>query len=334
MPLGSSNYYGGKIANQPQLSVPQMMNIQERGGPQFSNMKDPRTGQWLTLDEAQALGPLYHSGWNTSGVGPGTRGYRGSYYNGGYNYGEGTRRPTASNSSEYYSTRDRVMGNPLDNLRRFGPGRAFGGSLAQKLAAEVRGSAASDPVWGSTMSGGATTLPPSSFGFRESPYGTKIENGVEVPMTAEDLGAATAAAQPQTHTFVPSGFTGPPSQGSPIGSVFSPYGRGSSTFGPPPIFGPPSNLANQETAGPPSAWRNQPFVGPPSGYRTSPFMGPPSPIAPPRMTNRDRIQESVINTASNVGNVISSGVKFARTVTNPYALERVGRSWLNNWLNK
>lgn len=171
------------------LGVSGYMNARQHG-PNTSNVTDPRTGQRLSLQEAQALGPLYHSGWNTSGVGPGTRGYRGSYYNGGYNYGEGTRRPTARDSSEYYSTRDHVVGNPLLNLRRFGPGRFFGGgggSIIDRVQAEVRGSAAADPVWSTTMSGGPTTLPPAASNLGNSPYGTKIENGVEVPMTAEDL---------------------------------------------------------------------------------------------------------------------------------------------------
>lgn len=55
-------------------------------------------------------------GWNTSGVGPGTRGYTGSWRPGGYNYGEGTRRPSARTSGEFYAQRDEMQGNPLDNL--------------------------------------------------------------------------------------------------------------------------------------------------------------------------------------------------------------------------
>jgi hypothetical protein len=56
--------------------------------------------------------PLSISGWNTSGVGPGTRGYQGSYMNGGYNYGEGTIRPSARTTSDYYRNR----GSSLDRF--------------------------------------------------------------------------------------------------------------------------------------------------------------------------------------------------------------------------
>lgn len=52
-------------------------------------------------------------GWNTSGVGPGTPGYRGSYRYGGYNFGGGTGRPSSPTAADYYRNR----GSSLD---RFG----------------------------------------------------------------------------------------------------------------------------------------------------------------------------------------------------------------------
>jgi hypothetical protein len=51
-------------------------------------------------------------GWNTSGVGPGTAGYRGSYRYGGYNYGEGTSRPRDLTATDYYRNR----GSSLDRF--------------------------------------------------------------------------------------------------------------------------------------------------------------------------------------------------------------------------
>lgn len=266
------------------------------------------------MQEAQALGPLYHSGWNTSGVGPGTRGYMGSWRPGGYNYGEGTRRPSASSADEYYAMRDRYRGNPLDELERNGPGRfsgGGGGSIIDRVQAEVMGSAATDPAWSSTMSGGATTLPPSSFGFRESPYGTKIQGGKEVPMTAEDLLQAYADTKTPTHTFVPSGFSGPPSDGTPIGSVFSPYGSGSSVFGQKPIFGPPANLAGMTPAGPPAPDAGpdrdiltREIAGPPSYFRNSPFVGPINSQARASTPLQD-IQDVSRNAASTVNSAIN-----------------------------
>jgi hypothetical protein len=95
---------------------------------------DPATGKRRTNAEAMAGGP-YTFGWNTSGVGPGTRGYRGSYRDGGYHYGEGTRRPRARNSTEYYAQRDAEEGNPLDNLFMNGPG---GRALMERIANESK----------------------------------------------------------------------------------------------------------------------------------------------------------------------------------------------------
>ena len=92
------------------LSVTEIM--QQRQG--RNRVFDDTTGK-----ELQPGTPLYHPGWNTSGVGPGTRGYRGSYADGGYNQGWGTRRPDASNASQYYRNRgsslDRFSNNASTN---------------------------------------------------------------------------------------------------------------------------------------------------------------------------------------------------------------------------
>jgi hypothetical protein len=78
---------------------------------QRSNAYDAATGKPVAPGTR-----LFTGGWNTSGVGPGTAGYRGSYRQGGYNYGEGTRRPSARTSDEFYRQRDFYEGNPLDRL--------------------------------------------------------------------------------------------------------------------------------------------------------------------------------------------------------------------------
>lgn len=126
--------------------------LQHRVQPGFAAAYGP-DGKRLTVDQGRALGPLYHAGWNTSGVGPGTPGYRGSWRPGGYNYGEGTGRPSARNSAEYYAQRDAIAGNPLDNLAWNGgrgqpwrPGGFDGNALMQSLVDEARGSAQPPPA--------------------------------------------------------------------------------------------------------------------------------------------------------------------------------------------
>lgn len=87
----------------------------------------------------------------SSGAGPGTRGYRGSF-DGGYGSGYGhyrgasrsgsgeegfkTKRPTASTSDEYYANRDAVIGNPLTMLKMNGPGRF---NILDRVRAESQG---------------------------------------------------------------------------------------------------------------------------------------------------------------------------------------------------
>lgn len=78
--------------NRPKLSVSQQQTYRKYG-PDASNLTDPKTGKRLSMEEAKARGPLTIPGWNTSGVGPGSKGYTGSFMNGGANYGMGTKRP-------------------------------------------------------------------------------------------------------------------------------------------------------------------------------------------------------------------------------------------------
>lgn len=97
-----------------------------------SNAYDPRTGQAVPMGTK-----LFSQGWNTSGVGPGSRGYNGSWRPGGYNFGEGTRRPSARTSDEFYAQRDETSGNPLDNLE-LGNSNLMGSFLKNAIA-EARG---------------------------------------------------------------------------------------------------------------------------------------------------------------------------------------------------
>lgn len=105
---------------------------------------------------------LFVPGYNTSGVGPGTRGYSGSWRPGGYNFGEGTRRPSARTSGEFYAQRDAEQGNPLDNLQ-LGNSNLMGSFLKNAMA-EARGGANTAPmtrggsdVWQQTQSRGTVT---------------------------------------------------------------------------------------------------------------------------------------------------------------------------------
>jgi hypothetical protein len=66
--------------------------IQHRVNPGFSRVADRDGSGYMPIEEAMNLGPLYHAGWDTSGVGPGTKGYRGSAGGGG-NQGGGAERP-------------------------------------------------------------------------------------------------------------------------------------------------------------------------------------------------------------------------------------------------
>lgn len=109
--------------------------------------------------------------WNTSGVGPGTRGYTGSWRPGGYNFGEGTRGPSARTSDEFYAQRDEAVGNPLDNLE-LGNSNLMQSFLKNAMA-EARGTsgvgggaaAAADPFAGMTTYGpNASTVPPGAAG--------------------------------------------------------------------------------------------------------------------------------------------------------------------------
>ena len=133
-PAGINPKTKNSFYNAPIKGVSMREQILHQAQPGMSNAYDGTTGRRLTAQEGTDLGPLYHAGWETSGVGPGTRGYRGSYMGGGgygggyggygkggYNYGEGTRRPEseisgARNSKEYYAARDQRDGNALDNI--------------------------------------------------------------------------------------------------------------------------------------------------------------------------------------------------------------------------
>jgi hypothetical protein len=119
-------------------------------------------------------------GFNTSGVGPGTRGYTGSWRPGGYNFGMGTGRPSARTSGEFYAQRDEFEGNPLDNLE-LGNSNLMGSFLRNAMA-EARGTSgvagattASANPWAdrTTFGDGSGSLP--APGAAEEPDAAQIQ---------------------------------------------------------------------------------------------------------------------------------------------------------------
>ncbi len=149
----SSKFRAGPNTFQPGrgLSVTQIMGQRENHA----------TGRDLDGNPLPAGTTFQHGGWNTSGVGPGSRGYNGSWRPGGYNYGEGTGRPSARTAGEFYAQRDEMEGNPLDNLE-LGNSNLMK-SFLQNAMAEARGltgsgqqggqdAAQGQDVWGKTQS--------------------------------------------------------------------------------------------------------------------------------------------------------------------------------------
>lgn len=126
---------------------------------QYKTTSNPRTDGTMNVTDAINAGHTVQPWLPSSGVGPGTRGYQGSYgggygrYSGGYGGDNGfkTGRPSASNSAEYYANRDAAIGNPITMLKMNGPGR--GGNLMQSMINEARGNAGGGgDVWSQTMS--------------------------------------------------------------------------------------------------------------------------------------------------------------------------------------
>lgn len=194
------------------LSVGEIMSRREGR----SNAYDARTGQ------AVAPGTrLMASGWNTSGVGPGTRGYRGSYANGGYNYGEGTRRPSARTADEFYAQRDEAMGNPLDNLE-LGNSNMMK-SFLQNAMAEARGLTGTGPqvgqgnaqeqdVWAqsqSFMPGTGPQAPAGQAAVSQEPDAMEIQQMIADARRQEtqDMLAARANQDPSMSFFGGEGTT-------------------------------------------------------------------------------------------------------------------------------
>jgi hypothetical protein len=129
---------GGAGAWKPQSNA---FNSRYRTLPvtQILSQREGKTGGYNT-ETGQALAPgtrFFSPGWNSSGVGPSSRGYTGSWRPGGYNFGEGTRRPSAKTADEFYAQRDETSGNPLDNLE-MGNSNLMGAFLKNAIA-EARG---------------------------------------------------------------------------------------------------------------------------------------------------------------------------------------------------
>jgi hypothetical protein len=162
------------------------------GSKAYNDNQYKLTGHGKTVTEAINEGGTVQAWAPSTGVGPGTRGYRGSYDNPHFRTG----RPSASNSGEYYANRDAVIGNPLEMLKQNGPGRF---DLINKIRAETNGVRQGTDAYYADKAlsegGGNAQQGPVDLG-----YGTKIEGGKEVPMTAEDLAYSRSQS---TETYIP-----------------------------------------------------------------------------------------------------------------------------------
>jgi hypothetical protein len=241
-----------------------MMNARRRdprwnlmGSKAYNDNQYKLTGHGKTVTEAINEGGNVQAWAPSSGAGPGTDGYRGSYGRGGPNRFR-TGRPSASNSGEYYANRDAVLGNPLTMLQLNGPGRF---DLINKIRAETNGARQGVDAYYADKAlsegGGNAQQGPVDLG-----YGTKIEGGKEVPMTAEDLAFSRSQS---TETYIP-GIGRSTSKPSGAGKIPSEIARMASLGGlglrsplqviqgarrPSPLspIGPPRNPLSGEGAG-------------------------------------------------------------------------------------
>ncbi len=145
MPLDTPNFFGRKTQTANPALDAILRQARLSGNPRMipdTNLTREYTGANQTFADPTAAmnaGAVVTPWANSSGAGPGTYGYRGSYgggYGGGYGrrgYGGGyggqqekfhTGRPSASTADEYYRNRDAAIGNPLEMLKLNGPGRS------------------------------------------------------------------------------------------------------------------------------------------------------------------------------------------------------------------
>lgn len=118
----------------------------DRLGPmaQYKSSHNPRTDGTMNVSDAINDGQTVMPWLPSSGVGPSSEGYRGSYDSGfsrrGYGHGGGGRggfstgRPTARTADEFYKARDLTIGNPIEELKMHGPKRD---SFVQRAHAEA-----------------------------------------------------------------------------------------------------------------------------------------------------------------------------------------------------
>lgn len=187
----------------------------------YKTGNNPRTTGTMNVSDAINAGSTVHPWAPSSGAGPGTRGYQGSYGGGfgrgGYGGGDNgfkTKRPSASNSAEYYALRDAAIGNPIQELKDNGPNR---GAYADAIMAEAGGG---DVSWQSNESDNTFFSGGGNGKSMDQGHGTKIENGVQVPMTAEDMAQVQADSTGMTIPGVGSSmFSRPKSSraGIPLG---------------------------------------------------------------------------------------------------------------------
>jgi hypothetical protein len=223
------------------------------GSKAYNDNQYKLTGHGKSVTEAINEGGNVQAWAPSTGVGPGTRGYRGSYDNPHFRTG----RPSASNSGEYYANRDAVLGNPLTMLQLNGPGRY---NLMDSIIAETRGTRqGTDSYYAdkALSEGGGDSAPP--------PAGS----GPAVPVGFEDESHMTYNTGDGSKGLISSSGRG--SSVSPIaaarGKVAAPSGldlwKG--------VMGPPSDLLTKTPDGPPL-----PPEGPSRDLLTKGTEGPPS----------------------------------------------------------
>lgn len=160
---------------------------------------------------------LQAQGWNTSGVGPGTRGYRGSYANGGYNYGEGTGRPSALNSDQFYGQ----SGGGLNEFYRMQQGLSDWDRMQGRMNADQ-----TDAVGSQLASAQRAAAQRGDLSTAEM-YGAALSDRLAQRMAA---GGAQS---------------------------FSPMGASSDPFAGMTTYGDPGAFAAPQTSGPMHSWEEQ-----------------------------------------------------------------------------
>lgn len=155
---------------------------------EIMSQREGKTGAYRNGQAVPRGTRLFSQGWNTSGVGPGTRGYMGSWRPGGYNFGMGTGRPSAKTADEFYAQRDEVSGNPLDNLEL--GNSTLMKSFLQNAMAEARGGTGTAGGTGTDAWSGRTTFGPQAAmtpeGGAQPTVGAEEPNAMQIQQMIAD----------------------------------------------------------------------------------------------------------------------------------------------------